>query len=56
MDASTLVDMLRTMKLVVLNGCKSEELGLKLREAGVPNVVSGGRSGGLDLSGRQTRG
>ena len=25
-DASTLVDMLRTMKLVVLNGCKSEEL------------------------------
>jgi hypothetical protein len=38
-DASTLVDMLRTMKLVVLNGCKSEELGLKLREAGVPNVV-----------------
>ena len=38
-DASTLVDMLRTMKLVVLNGCKSEELGLKLREAGVSNVV-----------------
>ena len=38
-DASTLVAMLRTMQLVVLNGCRSEELGLKLREAGVPNVV-----------------
>ena len=34
-EASTLVAMLRTMKLVVLNGCISKELGLKLREARV---------------------
>ena len=39
-DASTLVDMLRSKKLVVLNGCKSVELGIKLRQAGVPNVVA----------------
>ena len=39
-DASTLIDMLRSMKLVVLNGCKSVELGIKLRQAGVPNVVA----------------
>ena len=39
-DASTLVAMLRSMKLVVLNGCKSVELGIKLRQAGVPNVVA----------------
>ena len=38
-DASTLVRMLCKMKLVVLNGCKSVELGLKLRDAGVPYVV-----------------
>ena len=35
-EASTLVDMLRSKKLVVLNGCKSVELGIKLRQAGVP--------------------
>ena len=39
-DASTLVDMLRSKKLVVLNGCKSVEVGIKLRQAGVPNVVA----------------
>ena len=38
-DASTLVSMLCKMELVVLNGCKSVELGLKLRDAGVPCVV-----------------
>ena len=39
-DVSTLVAMFRLMKLVVLNGCKSVELGIKLRQAGVPNVVA----------------
>ena len=39
-DGSTLVDMLRSKKLVVLNGCKSVELAIKLRQAGVPNVVA----------------
>ena len=38
-DAETLVGMLRTMKLVVLNGCKSHELGAALIKAGVMNVV-----------------
>ena len=38
-DTATLIGMLRGFELVVLNGCKSRELGEALAKAGVSNVV-----------------